>query len=306
MKQLSRREEDASFFDGLLRRLRELTGLAEQDGDLREALEELIDEAREEGGQRFTAEQRALLLNALSFGELRVGDVMVPRADLKAVPHDASLKEVIAKMREVKHTRLLVYRETLDDVLGIAHIMDLLEFWGDGEAFSLEQVVRPVLVVPPSMRVIDLLIEMRDVSSHLAIVVDEFGGTDGLVTIEDLVEEIVGELREGKERLSASEFLEHPDGTIDVDARMDLEELEDRLGVELLSEDERDEADTLGGLIFSLVDRVPARGEVVDHPSGFSFEVLDVDPRRIKRVRIHPPRAAENPAVVPDGPTGEA
>ena len=219
---------------------------------------------------------------------------MVPRVDIRGIEVAAPLAEVVRTLRESGHSCLLVYRGTLDDVVGLVHIKDLLPFWGDGEAFSLEQVARPVLVVPPSARVLELLREMRNGRNHVAIVVDEFGGTDGLVTLEDLVEEIVGELEGG--RTSQPEVVVNPDGTIDAAGRTDLEELEERLGVRLLPDDERDEADTLAGLIFDLVDRVPARGEVVQHPSGLGFEILDADPRRIKRVRIRRP---EPPAAQP-------
>ena len=305
MRQLPRREaEGASLFDALVRRLRELTGIGEQEtGNLRDAIEEIIGEAPADERKDFTAEQRALLLNALEFGELGVDDVMVPRADIKAVPVEATLREVVRAMHEAGHTRLLVYRETLDDVLGLVHVKDLLPYWGDGAEFDLERVVRPVLMVPPSMRVLDLLLDMRKSRVSLAVVVDEFGGTDGLVTMEDLVEEIVGELR-GREAQPGRRLLELPDGSLEVDARLDLEELEERLGTPLLDEDERDEADTLAGLIFALVDRVPAKGEVVPHPAGFAFEVLDADPRRIKRVRIRrspPPDAAPTNGPAPEG-----
>ena len=291
MRQLARREEPPppSLFDAFLRRLREITWLGEtENGSLRETLEDLIEEAEEEAGARFSREERILVRNALTFGELRVSDVMVPRADVRGVEMGAGIAAVVEAMRAAEHSRLLVYRNTLDDVGGIVHIKDLLPFWGDGEAFSLEQVMRPVLVVPPSMRVIDLLLEMRASRNHVAIVVDEFGGTDGLVTLEDLVEEIVGEMQGERERARQPQLVTNPDGTIDASGRADLDELEERLGVQLLAEDERDEADTLGGLVFALLDRVPTRGEVVKHPCGIEFEVLDADPRRVKRVRIRP------------------
>ena len=297
MRQLARREEQpaSSFLDGFLRRLRELAWLGEaENGNLREHLTELIEEAEQGAGTTFSEEEWALVRNALGFGELRVDDVMVPRVDIRGIEVAAPLAEVVRTLRESGHSCLLVYRGTLDDVVGLVHIKDLLPFWGDGEAFSLEQVARPVLVVPPSARVLELLREMRNGRNHVAIVVDEFGGTDGLVTLEDLVEEIVGELEGG--RTSQPEVVVNPDGTIDAAGRADLEELEERLGVRLLPDDERDEADTLAGLIFDLVDRVPARGEVVQHPSGLGFEILDADPRRIKRVRIRRP---EPPAAQP-------
>ncbi|MEO1017377.1 MAG: transporter associated domain-containing protein, partial [Pseudomonadota bacterium] len=168
------------------------------------------------------------------------------------------------------------------------HLRDLLPFWGDGTAFQLAALVRDVLVVPPSMRVIDLLLEMRATHNHVAVVVDEFGGTDGLVTIEDLAEEIVGEIHDEQQKLQTPRIVENEDGSLDADGRVFLEDLEERLDLKLLSETERDEADTLGGLIFTLVDRVPARGELVSHPAGLQFEIVDADPRRINRVRIRP------------------
>ena len=299
MRQLARREEPPpTLLDAFLRRLREITWLGEAgNGSLRETLEDLIEEAEEEAGARFSHEERALVRNALTFGELRVNDVMVPRADIQGIEVGADIASVVATMRQAGRSRLLVYRGTLDDVVGIVHVKDLLPFWGDGEAFSLEGVMRPVLVVPPSMRVIDLLLEMRATRNHVAIVVDEFGGTDGLVTLQDLVEEIVGEMQGERERARQT-LVTNADGTIDAAGRADLDELEERLGVQLLGEDERDEADTLGGLIFTLLDRVPTRGELVKHPSGIEFEVLDADPRRIKRVRIRPVGREDDPAAV--------
>lgn len=289
MRQLAKREQQppSSFFDTFLRRVRDLAWRSENEsGDLRDALEELIADAEEEGAVAFSEEERELVRNALSFGELRAGDVMVPRADIEAIEVNADLGRVVRAMQKANHSRLLVYRDNLDDVLGLIHLKDLLPYWGDGESFSLEQVMRPILVVPPSMRVLDLLLEMRATHNHLAVVVDEFGGTDGLVTIGDLVEQIVGELQDEHDRVTQPQLVENPDGTIDADGRIDLDELEEKLGFALLEEEERDEADTLGGLIFGLVDRVPARGEIVRHPRGLVFEVLEVDPRRIKRVRI--------------------
>jgi CBS domain containing-hemolysin-like protein len=301
MRQLARKErESPGLLDSLVRRIRELAGRGESDGGgLRETLEELIEEAEEEEKKkRFTDQERELLLNALSFGELRVDDVMVPRADIRGIAVESTLDQVVAALREAGHSRLIVYRGSLDDVLGAVHVKDLLAFWGDGGTFELERITRPVLAVPPSMRVLDLLLEMRSKRNHMAVVVDEFGGTDGLVTLEDLVEEIVGELRDEHEKLAEPQIVENEDGSLDVDARIYLEDLEERLGAVLLGEEERDEADTLGGLIFALLDRVPAKGEVVRHPGGFELVVLDADPRRVNRVRVRRV-AAEPPAGGP-------
>lgn len=282
-----------SLLEGLLRRIRELALGPEQEGSLRRTLEEILEET--EGGEDrlLSPEERALVQRALAFGELEVADIMVPRSDIKAVPVEASLAEVVAAMRAAGHSRLLVYRDTLDEVIGIVHLKDLLDYWGDGAAFVLERIVRQVPVVPPSMRVLELLLELRTSRQHLAVVVDEFGGTDGLVTLEDVVSELLGEIADERAAQKSPQLVERPDGSLEVDGRLDLEELEERLGLQLLAEDERDEADTVAGLIFALVDRVPARGEVVEHPSGLRFEVLDADPRRIKRVCVRRPNAGE-------------
>ncbi|SNB52069.1 CBS domain-containing protein [Arboricoccus pini] len=299
MKQVARRDAPpSSFLDGVLRRLRDLAGRGEvENAGLRETLEELIEEAEEGQAESFTTEQRALLFNALSFGEVRVDDVMVPRADLAAVSAEAPLATVVKMMQSSGHSRLLVFRETLDDILGIVHVKDLLPFWGDGAAFDLTSIVRPVLVVPPSMRVIDLLLEMRDQAKNVAIVVDEFGGTDGIVTVEDLVQELLGELQDNREQGKDGEIADLGNGHYEADARVDLEDLEERLKTELLGADERDEADTLAGLIYSLVDRVPQQGETIVHPSGWRFTVVDGDARRIKRVRIEHAPSGEGAAL---------
>jgi len=283
------RDANASLLHGLLTRLRLLAGRRNGDGHtLRETLEELIEENEEEGRRsgEFTEEERSLLLNALSFGELQVLDVMVPRADVKAIEVGADIGSVIAAMREAMHTRLPVYRNTLDEVIGMVHIKDMLPFWGDGAEFQLERIKREILFVPHSMRVLDLLLQMRDTGVHMAIVVDEYGGTDGMVTIEDMVEEIVGEIQDEHDKILPPRITELDDGVLEADARVEVEDLEKQLGLSLLDEERREDVDTLSGLIFTLLDRLPARGEVVHHPAGIDFEVVEADPRRIKRLRI--------------------
>ncbi len=293
MRQLSKQDTAASpsLLELFLRRLRELALGPEAEGSLKRTLEEILEETEVGEQRRLSEEERALVQKALSLGELEVADIMVPRSDVKAVPIDASLEEVVATMRAARHSRLLVYRDTLDDVVGVVHLKDLLDYWGNGSAFALERIVRPVPAVPPSMRALELVLELRKSRQRMAVVVDEFGGTDGLVTLEDVVSELLGEIAEERGERGAPELVERPDGSFEVDGRLDLETLEERLGIRLLAEDERDEADTVAGLIFALVDRVPRRGERVAHPSGVSFEVLDADPRRIKRVCVRPPGA---------------
>lgn len=288
MRQLDRKEDKPpSLFGGLMRRLRHLATGEQENSGLRETLEDLLeDQSPDDSGEQFTDEERSLLLNALSFGELRVDDVMIPRADIKAVPLNANLTELITAIREGGHSRMLVYRANLDDVVGLVNIKDVLEFWGDGTHFDLAKVMRKVLVVPSSMRVLDLLLEMRDSRSRMAAVVDEFGGTDGLVTIEDLIHEILGEIHDEH---SLEEDVDHKladDGVIEVDARVDLDDLAELLGEPLHDPEEHEEIDTLAGLIFVLIDRIPETGETVQHPWGWQLDILDADPRRIKRVRL--------------------
>ena len=303
MRQLARTPQASpSMLEGLLRRLRDLASGESHNGGLRETLEDLLEEPdTDTGPEQFTAEERELLLNALSFGELRVEDVMVPRADIRAIAIESGLPDIVSAMRTAGHSRLLVYRATLDDVVGLVHIKDLLPFWGDGEHFDLAQVMRPVPVVPPSMRVLDLLLELRRSQTHMVAVVDEFGGTDGLVTVEDLVVELLGEIHDEHTAEEPAQLVRRSDGGFEADARLELDELEKTLDCQLLAEDERDEVDTLGGLIVTMADRIPETGEEVRHPAGFVFHILDADPRRIKRVWIEPRRHDQSGPQPPPG-----
>ena len=256
------------------------------DESLRGSFEEFIEKHADET-EEIDAQERAMLLNMLSFGELRVDDVMVPRADIVAVEQTTPPADLVKVLHEAGHSRVPVFRGTLDDIAGMVHVRDLLRYWGSDEPFTLEDIVRPLLFVPPSMRVRDLLLQMRVAHIHMAVVVDEYGGIDGLVTIEDLVEEIVGEIQDEHDTDDLPMLVEAPGGLIEADARLPVEDLEARVGSELYLEGSEDDVDTLGGLVFSLVGRVPTRGELIAHPSGLQFEVLDADPRRIKRLRIH-------------------
>ena len=275
---------------GFRRFLRSLLGGLGQhrNGDeaLRGSFEEFIEKHAAET-EAIDAEERTMLLNMLKFGELRVEDVMVPRADIVAVEQKTPAADVVKALHEAGHSRLPVFRGTLDDIAGMVHVRDLLRYWGSDEPFTLEDIVRPLLFVPPSMRVRDLLLQMRDAHIHMAVVVDEYGGSDGLVTIEDLVEEIVGEIQDERDTDDQPMLVEKPGGLIEVDARLPVEDLEARVGGDLYLEGSEDDVDTLGGLVFALVGRVPTRGELIAHPSGLKFEVVDADPRRIKRLRIH-------------------
>ena len=280
-----REDDDSSLAHHLLTWLRGTSRGRNGDGMLRENLSELIEESKDEQGP-FNREERSMLTNILKLHRLRVDDVMVPRPDIVAIGADAPLDKVVEAMREAFHSRLPIYRDTLDHVLGFVHIKDILAYWRGRTDFDLAGVAHEVLFAPPTMSVLDLLLRMRERRVHMAIVVDEFGGTDGLVTIEDLVEEIVGEIEDEHDRTEAPAIEERPDGTLIADARADIDEFEARVGVDLLSEKRDEDVDTLGGFVFSLFGRVPRRGERIAHPSGLEFEVLDADPRRVKRLRI--------------------
>ena len=279
------RGDDSSLTRNLLTWLRGPSRGRNGDGMLRENLSELIEESEDEQGP-FNREERLMLMNILKLHQLRVDDVMVPRPDIVAIEAAAPLDKVVEAMHEAFHSRLPIYQDTLDHVLGFVHIKDLLAYWRGREDFDLADVAHDVLFVPPTMSVLDLLLRMREAHIHMALVVDEFGGTDGLVTIEDLVEEIVGEIEDEHDQVEAPTIEERPDGTLIADGRADIDEFEARVGVDLLPEERDEDVDTLGGFVFSLVGRVPQRGELISHPSGLEFEVLDADPRRVRRLRV--------------------
>jgi magnesium and cobalt transporter len=261
---------------------------------MRESLEEVIEESDRQS-PALSAPERKMLANLLKFGELRVSDVMVPRADIVAVDEETSLPDFIALFRDVQHSRLPVYRDTLDVPTGLVHIKDVLAYmqiqpdgsfrWRDG---PISQFKRELLFVPPSMPLVDLLLKMQAMHTHLALVIDEYGGTDGIVSIEDIVEEIVGDIADEHDE-DATRIRKSDDGTIIADARTDLEDFRNQTGIALSPEDADQEVETLGGLVVSLLGRLPQRGEIVAHPSGYEFEVLEADPRRVKRLRLRDP-----------------
>ena len=266
------------------------------DSSVRDTLEEIIEE-RDEAELPIDAHERLLITNILHQRDMTAEDIMVPRPDIVALGEGASLAEITDLMARAGHSRMPVYRDSLDTALGMVHIKDLIPNLYRGEQPDLVALARPVLFVSPSMRVLDLLLEMRLKRTHLALVVDEYGGIDGLVTIEDLVEQIVGEIEDEHDVDTDPELVVHEDGSMVADARLDLEEFEGRFGA-FLSDEEREETDTLAGLVFRLAGRVPGRGELIVHESGMEFEVLDADPRRIKRLHL---RNLPDPSAVQPG-----
>lgn len=277
---------------------------------IRTDLEDVLASTAESEG--FSAQERAMLRNVLGFHSTRVRDAMVPRADIIAVSADTPLGELLRIFRSAGHSRLPVYGETLDDPKGMIHIRDFLEYLvakaenGNGRRrrvkapqplsldhidlttpLSATRILRPVLFVPPSMPAVELLVRMQTTRTHMALVIDEYGGTDGLASIEDLVELIVGDIEDEHDLASAAMIEQDGPYTWLADARADLEEASQVLGVDLTGDDLAEDVDTLGGLIVTLAGRVPARSELIAGPEGLEFEILDADPRRLKRVKVH-------------------
>ena len=283
-----------NFSDRIRVWVRNIKRMSGSNGSARDTLDELIDE-REESEMPLDPDERLLVANILELRNLTIYDVMVPRADIVAIPINAPLQEVIDVATREGHSRLPIYTETLDDAQGMVHIKDVLGWRGNDIDFKLERVQRRLLFVAPSMRVLELLLEMRVKRSHMALVVDEFGGVDGLVTIEDLVEEIVGEIDDEHDNDDEPKMERRRDGSWVADARMELKTFEERLG-RIFSNEDHEDIDTLGGLVFSIAGRVPIRGEIVTLPDGTEFEILDADPRRIHRVRIRSGASADDAA----------
>ena len=274
---------------------------------VRDVIEELIEERieeRPEGEPAIDPNERLLLANVLKLRGVTAADIMVPRADVVAVEASASVAEALTLVVKEGHSRLPVYRGTLDDVAGLIHIKDLAilaadQITGGNDArvseHLLTDLLRPVLFVSPAARVLDLLLEMRLKRAHMAMVVDEYGGIDGLVTIEDVVEQIVGEIEDEHDADQTPELTSQADGSLIADGRVALADFEERVG-QVFSDEEREANDTLGGLVASLAGRMPSRGELVKHSSGIEFEVTDSDPRLVRRLRIRnlpPPKPEE-------------
>jgi CBS domain containing-hemolysin-like protein len=282
------------------RLFQKLTGQDIDAATIRESLEEVIEESDRES-PALSAQERVMMGNLLIFGELKVSDVMVPRADIVAVDENIALSALLTLFHEAQHSRLPMYRETLDDPTGLIHVKDVLGLLQPeaGGAYCLSpnaritSLRRPILFVPPSMRALDLLLKMQATHTHLAVVIDEYGGTDGLVSIEDIIEEIVGDIADEHDDVAASV---KPDGNgFIADARIDLDDFRAQTGHDLLAsyddEDAARDIDSLGGLVVSLLGRVPQRGEIVPHPDGTEFQVLEADPRRVKKLRMTLPKS---------------
>lgn len=285
---------DLSGKPGLFWKLQGLLRRKEAES-VRDRVEELIERgedkhhAAEADDSGLDTHERALLSNVLRLQGTTAYDVMVPRADIMAMPEDYTLEQAIALIQKDGHSRYPIYRESLDDIAGMVHIKDVFAAVGSSAPFDLKAVMRKPLFVVPSIPVLDLLLQMRQSRIHMALVVDEYGGIDGLITIEDLVETIVGDISDEHDEDVAPHMTERPDGTIELDARTPVKTFEAKLGQVLTDEERAADIDTVGGLVFTLAGRVPAKGELISHSSGLEFRVLDADPRRIRRLRVRRP-----------------
>jgi CBS domain containing-hemolysin-like protein len=263
----------------------------EEEATLRDQIEEAIEESENEAPKigDLTPVERQMLRNMLHFGEKTAGDVAVPRSDIVAVDCTISFAELVAGFADAGHSRLPVYEDSLDRIIGMIHLKDVFARMVAGEAppEDITDLIREPLYVPESMGMPDLLAQMRASRTHLAIVVDEFGGTEGVITIEDVVEEIVGEIEDEHDEASEGALVQVEDGVWDADARTELEDVAETVDPRLAEIEE--DVDTLGGLAFVLAGHVPQQGEILNHPSGWRLEVTECDSRRVTRLRLHAP-----------------
>lgn len=267
---------------------------------VRETIEDLIEEA--DGDQEFSEHEQLLLNNILCLRDKKCGNAMIPRADIIGFPKDGSVGDLAELMVTKGHSRIPIYGESLDDIIGIVHVIDLVKCLlnGQKDVKVADIVTGNVKFVSPSMRVLDLLRQMQIQKVHMAMVVDEYGGIDGLVTIEDLLEEIVGDIEDEYDFDENHLIAVQENGEIIADAKAELDEIKEQTGLDLtsaLDEDEKEDIDTLGGLVFQIAQRIPTRGEIIDGDNGLKFRILDVDPRRIKKILIMLPKEKTTAAV---------
>jgi len=252
--------------------------------NVRESIKDVIDDrSNAKNGFDLSSKEKSILTNILSINQLKASDVMIPRASIVSVSHQSNYDELIKIIENESHSRMPVFRKDLDDVLGMVHIKDIIKYAGEKKTkFNIVDVVKEVLFVPPTMPVLNLLLKMQATKLHMALVIDEHGGTDGLITIEDVVEEIVGEIEDEHDKDDNFSFKSIDSKIFEAKADMTLEDFNKQSNLNLHKED----VDTLGGYVFSIINRVPNKGEIIKSDELFIFEVLDADPRKIKKLKI--------------------
>ena len=252
---------------------------------LRDSIKDVIDEKLNEESQNIdlSSKEKSILSNILSINKLKAGDVMIPRASIVAISQDSSFQNIIDTIDKESHSRMPVFRKDLDDVLGMIHIKDIIKFSGlNHNDFNIKKIMREVLFVPPTMPVMNLLLKMQATKLHMALVIDEHGGTDGLITIEDVIEEIVGEIEDEHDKDDDFNFKKIDFNTFEAKADMTLDDFNHESNLSIVEEN----VDTLGGYIFSKINRVPYAGEVIKVDNTYQFEIIEADPRKIKKIRI--------------------
>ena len=252
---------------------------------LRDSIKDVIDEKSNEESQNIdlSSKEKSILSNILSINKLKADDVMIPRASIVAISQDSSFQNIIDTIDKESHSRMPVFRKDLDDVLGMIHIKDIIKFSGSNHNdFNIKKIMREVLFVPPTMPVMNLLLKMQATKLHMALVIDEHGGTDGLITIEDVIEEIVGEIEDEHDKDDDFNFKKIDSNTFEAKADMTLDDFNHESNLSIVEEN----VDTLGGYIFSKINRVPYAGEIIKVDNAYQFEIIEADPRKIKKIRI--------------------
>ena len=262
-----------------------------KNGSLKENLETVLDTAKKDD-ENISKQERLMLLNVLKIDQIRSTDIMIPRADIGAVEVNDSFEKVLEVFIKESHSRVPVYEKNLDNIIGMIHIKDLVKYQNEGnfEQGFLKKIKREIIEIPPSMPVLDLLMKMQLTRLHMGVVIDEYGGTDGLVTIEDVIEEITGEIEDEHDEQNMPMLIKTSPNSFEASARVEIEEFEKLKKINFLKDHNNEDVDTLGGLVVAIAGRVPQRGEIIKHESGLTFEINDADPRRIKSIKITYPK----------------
>ena len=273
------------MFKNLLNKF--LSSNISKNSSLKENLETVLDTAKKDGAN-ISKQERLMLLNVLKMDQIRSTDIMIPRADIGAVEVNDSFEKVLEVFIKESHSRVPVYEKNLDNIIGMIHIKDLVKYQNEGnfEQGFLKKIKREVIEIPPSMPVLDLLMKMQLTRLHMGIVIDEYGGTDGLVTIEDVIEEITGEIEDEHDEQNMPMLIKTSPNSFEASARVEIEEFEKLSKINFLKDYNNEDVDTLGGLVVAIAGRVPQRGEIIKHESGLTFEINDADPRKIKSIKI--------------------
>ena len=263
-----------------------------KNGSLKENIETVLDTVKKDD-ENISKQEKLMLLNILKIDQIRSMDIMIPRADIGAVEVNDSFEKVLEVFIKESHSRVPVYEKNLDNIIGMIHIKDLVKYQSNEnlEQGFLRKIIRDVVEIPPSMPVLDLLMKMQLTRLHMGIVIDEYGGTDGLVTIEDVIEEITGEIEDEHDEQNMPTLIKTSPNSFKASARAKIEDFQNLSKINLLNVHDNEDVDTLGGLVIATVGRVPQRGEIIKHESGLIFEIIDADPRKIKLLKITYPKS---------------